>query len=107
MGKNNSIDSLPVEIRNELVKRLRQSRFSGVGDLLPWLGENGHSISRSALYRYAAIYKESIQPEGNDATLPLTHAKIVCLELAIKWRPDSDMDALREIADDFLSYIYD
>ena len=39
-------------------------------------------------------------------TLPLTHAKIVCLELAIKWRPDSDMDALREIADDFLSYIY-
>ncbi|HBX3210899.1 TPA: DUF3486 family protein [Klebsiella pneumoniae] len=107
MGKINSIDALPVEIRNELDKRIRQSRFSGMSDLLPWLEENGHSISRSSLYRYSAAYKESIQADGNDATIPLPHAKIACLELAIKWKPESDMDALREIADDFLSYIYD
>ncbi len=43
---------LPEEVKSELEKRLRESRFSNYTELTDWLQAQGFQISRSAVHRH-------------------------------------------------------
>ena len=65
MSKPSTINKLPLDVRNELKKRLR----SYDGDYLlltAWLNEQSYGISKSSLGRYAKKLREDDEKKGMD-----------------------------------------
>lgn len=50
--RRSTIDTLPTELREELLRQLRNG-FSSLDELSEWLAARGHRISRSAIHRFA------------------------------------------------------
>ena len=53
--------TLPQEVREQLDRRLVERGFAGYTELAAWLAENGHAISRSAVYRYGSQLERRIE----------------------------------------------
>lgn len=53
MGRKTTINTLPLELRDELKNRLLEGGFCGYLELEEWLRDLGYSISKSAIHRFA------------------------------------------------------
>lgn len=60
MGRPSSIDKLPEELREELLKRFPRKRLT-LADLGGFLEERGYTISRSALHRARARHEAAFE----------------------------------------------
>jgi len=77
MGSRSSVVTLPEDLRLELDGRLIKEGFSGYDELVSWLQERGHLISRSSLHRYGSQLQGRLE-RIREATLA---AKAICAEL--------------------------
>ena len=48
-----SIAAAPAALRGRLNDKLRANGYSALADLSKWMGDHGHSISKSSIHRYA------------------------------------------------------
>ena len=60
MPRRSTALDLPIEVRQELEKRLMASAFSDYEGLSAWLAEQGYELSRSAVHRYGQSFEERV-----------------------------------------------
>jgi microcompartment protein CcmL/EutN len=60
MPARSKVSLLPAEVKAELDSRLIKSGFSGYEALEEWLGEQGCTISKSAIHRYGSKFEEKL-----------------------------------------------
>ncbi len=60
-GRRYKIRNLPIEIRNELDRRLREMSFQSFRSLSAWLDGKGFRISHSALHRYSRGFEARLE----------------------------------------------
>lgn len=69
MGNRLSVSRLPAKVRAALDKRFRANWYGDFDGTAAWLREQGHSMSRSALHRYATALKNHDLMTGRADTL--------------------------------------
>lgn len=58
MGQRSKVEDLPVDVRDELDKRLFKGNFSHYKQLEVWLAARGYEIGKSSLHRYGSRLEE-------------------------------------------------
>lgn len=61
MPKPKKVDLLPQEIKRNLEAKLVEHGFADYVELSDWLAAQGYEISKSALHRYGAEFKEQLE----------------------------------------------
>lgn len=64
MGHRHSVSKLPAEIRAALNERFRSNWYGDFSAVAAWMKTQGHTMSRSALHRYAQALKRQDIAEG-------------------------------------------
>lgn len=79
MPKTNGVLTLPVNIREELEKRLVKTGYGSSVAHANWLKSIGHPVSKSTIARYAAHNRAKI--EGKSGAASMTDFEIASLKL--------------------------
>lgn len=58
--RRSKVIDLPIEIRQELERRLMANAFSDYEGLSAWLAEQGYELSRSAVHRYGQSFEDRV-----------------------------------------------
>lgn len=93
MGRTSTVDGLPADIKIEVRRRLRGGEASQIA-IVDWLNNEGFSVTKSALNRYAIRLERADQKAGVDRFgLSVRHADITALfeELAILRARESEV----------------
>ena len=61
MPPRSAVTQLPEDVKAELDTRLLSGGFAGYAGLAEWLGEQGFTISKSALHRYGSAFEEKTE----------------------------------------------
>ena len=85
MPSRRKIFELPIELREELERRLVSSGFGGYCGLSDWLAEQGFSISKSALHKYG----QELEAEFESAMADVRYAKALAKAYAADDPDDS------------------
>lgn len=72
MSKRSTIAMLPPQVRDELIRRLRESCFSDYAGHGKWLAEQGYVLSKTAIHRFGQA------TEGSE----LYELRLRCAEVA-------------------------
>lgn len=60
MPRRSKVIDLPIEVRQELERRLMANAFSDYEALSAWLADQGFEVSRSAVHRYGQSFEERV-----------------------------------------------
>lgn len=60
MPRRSKVMDLPIEVREQLEKRLMSNAFSDYEGLSAWLLDQGYELSRSAVHRYGQSFEERV-----------------------------------------------
>ena len=74
MPRRSKVIDLPIEIRQELEKRLMANAFSDYEGLSAWLAEQGYELSRSAVHRYGQSFEDRV----GALRLATEQARVLC-----------------------------
>lgn len=106
MPRVTTINSLPSEIQDALRQRLLTTGFGQYEEHSEWLREQGFSVSKSAIHRYASTHATTIkaQQQGGDSP-SLVEVRLRCLEIASFLQPGGASELVRD-AEDLLKWVY-
>ncbi|WP_081462147.1 phage protein Gp27 family protein [Alicycliphilus denitrificans] len=106
MPRATTINSLPSEVQDALRQRLLTTGFGHYEEHSEWLREQGFSVSKSAIHRYASTHGTTIkaQQQGGDSP-SLLEARLRCLEIASSLQPGSTSELIRD-AGELLKWVY-
>jgi len=93
MGRTSSIDHLPDDLKEQLVHRLFDSKFSDYEGHEEWTASQGFRVSKSAIHRYA----QAIERQLADPALRLS-----CAQVAARY---SDGDSIIENSSRLLVWV--
>ena len=106
MPKRYYIDSLPIELLEQLKDRLLSTGFQQYEMHSDWLKERGYTISRSAIHRYATANAAAMLAKQQAAeSSPIVEARLRCLEIASSLDSKTAADLIRE-AEKLLKWVY-
>lgn len=74
MPRRSKVIDLPIEIRQELERRLMANAFSDYEGLSAWLAEQGYELSRSAVHRYGQSFEDRV----GALRLATEQARVLC-----------------------------
>lgn len=107
MGRLSTVQHLPPEIIHQLNTRLVEYKFTGYEDHAEWLGTLGHTVSKSAIHRYATAFEASIRCVQRTADDPnVIETRLRCLEAASRGLQAQDPAALINHAESLLKWVY-
>src|SRR5574343_617378 len=108
MGRVLSIRMLPAEVQAELTSLILGERAYTLNDLVEWLEERGHTVSRSALHRFVQRKQLTVVADaGAEQQDERAAVRLRCLEIAARLPAlDSESDLLQR-ADRLLEWVYD
>jgi hypothetical protein len=98
---------LPLALKQQLHERLVASNFGWLAEHSEWLSEQGHSISKSAIHRYAQKNEAEIRSTvaSGDAAAYKEY-RMRCLEVAARLDQAASPSALARLADELLRWVY-
>ena len=107
MPQTTAINSLPSEVQDALRQRLLATGFGQYEKHSEWLREQGFSVSKSAIHRYASTHGTTIKAQQQSGDSPsLVEARLRCLEIASSLKPGSASELVRD-AGELLKWVYD
>ena len=107
MPRATTINSLPTEVQDALRQRLLTTGFGQFEEHSEWLREQGYSVSKSAIHRYASAHATTIKAQQQAGDSPsLVEARLRCLEIASSLKPLSTSELVRD-AGELLKWVYD
>lgn len=72
--RRSKVIDLPIDIRQELERRLMANAFSDYEGLSAWLAEQGYELSRSAVHRYGQSFEDRV----GALRLATEQARVLC-----------------------------
>ena len=106
MPRNTAINTLPDDLQAQLRDRLFSSGFGQFEEHSEWLRQEGYSISKSAIHRYAKANATAIMAEQQTDSVPSqVEARLRCLEIASSLAPSSTEDLILD-AERLLKWAY-
>lgn len=74
MPRRSKVMDLPIEVREQLEKRLMSNAFSDYEGLSAWLLDQGYELSRSTVHRYGQSFEERV----GALRLATEQARVLC-----------------------------
>ena len=74
MPRRSKVIDLPIEIRQELEKRLMANAFSDYEGLSAWLADQGYEVSRSSVHRFGQSFEDRV----GALRLATEQARVLC-----------------------------
>lgn len=74
MPKRSKVIDLPVDVREELERRLMANAFSDYAGLSAWLLEQGYALSRSSVHRFGQSFEDRV----GALRLATEQARVLC-----------------------------
>ncbi|WP_418648846.1 phage protein Gp27 family protein [Thauera butanivorans] len=105
--KRSSVTTLPADVLDELNRRILASSFSDYVGHSAWLQQQGYSVSKSAIHRYATEHaSDLLASERIDSSLSAPEAKLRCLEVVATLGVADSSDTAIEHAESLLRWVY-
>lgn len=103
MARKSTIDTLPEDVRAELLSNYRTYPAWTINDHTDWLIEKGFEISRSAVHRYLSTRSSS--PLSPEEQMFAEQVRLSCLEVAASVYKGEDPEGLIATAERLLSWV--
>ena len=102
MARKSTIDTLPDDVRAELLSNYRTYPAWTINDHTDWLVGKGFEISRSAVHRYLSTRSSPLSPEEQMFS---EQVRLSCLEVAASVYKGEDPEELIATAKHLLSWV--
>lgn len=100
MARNSSVYSLPLSVRQELMRRLANGGYGDYLGINAWLAEQGHPISKSALHRFGKQLKEKqVDIQMVEFRTRLVELRMRCVESASQAGAGDVLDSAQKFLD--------